>query len=175
VPAWKRSLNVRRETRVTAGSGGALGTLGMDGKRASTQRWRRLRGDAKFGLSLFAAGLLGLNGCSDGCADRVVGRVDAPDGMHSAVLIQRDCGATTGFSTQISVLAAGEEPSGGGNAFRADSGHGAAKTGEWGGPWAEMRWLDNRTLLIRYASRSRLFEQRQQVSSVRITYHEVDR
>jgi hypothetical protein len=38
-----------------------------------------------------------------------------------------------------------------------------------------MRWLDNRTLLIRYASRSRLFEQRQQVSSVRITYHEVDR
>ena len=32
-----------------------------------------------------------------------------------AVVFNRDCGATTGFSTQVSIVAAHEEPSDGGN------------------------------------------------------------
>ncbi|MFN3943869.1 MAG: hypothetical protein ACK4K7_02920 [Allosphingosinicella sp.] len=42
------------------------------------------------------AGCMALGGCSDGCANQVVGRADAPDGQRSAVMFQRDCGATTG-------------------------------------------------------------------------------
>jgi hypothetical protein len=127
---------------------------------------------------LLAAGLLSLTGCFDlssGCANSIISRADAPDGLHSAVMFQRDCGATTGFSTQISVLKPEQEPSDGGNAFIADADHGAAATGEWGGPWAEIRWLDNTTLLIRFASGSRIFEQSKQVSGVRINYQAVGR
>ena len=122
---------------------------------------------------MFAALLPIVTGCSDMCANEVASRAEAPDGKHSAIMFQRDCGATTGFSTQISLSASGDEPSGGGNTFRADGNHGAAVTGDWGGPWAEMRWTDNDTLLIRYASTSRIFERNEQVAGVKIRYQEV--
>lgn len=124
---------------------------------------------------MFVLGILALGGCSNGCGNRVISRADAPDGLHTAVMFQRDCGATTGFSTQISVLKAGAEPSDGGNAFRADTDHGAAASGDWGGPWSEMKWIDDGTLLVRYASGSRIFEQSQQVSGVRINFEAVAR
>lgn len=126
-------------------------------------------------LCILAVGLLALNGCADGCANTVVSRADAPGGARSAVLFQRACGATTGFSTQISVLNRGDEPSDGGNAFRADDYHGAAAVGDWGGPWAEMKWLAPDHLLIRYATKSRLFEQDQEVSGIKISYQQVAR
>ena len=128
-------------------------------------------------VGLLAAWLLTLPGCSDltGCANNVIRRADAPDGLHRAIMFQRDCGATTGFSTQISVLKAGQEPTEGGNAFVGDADHGAAATGEWGGPWAEMSWVDNGTLLIRFASGTRISTQSRQVSRVRINYQETGR
>src|SRR5262245_2535310 len=108
--------------------------------------------------SVAYAGLLFLAGCSDSCSNMVVSSLDAPDGRHSAALFQRDCGATTSYSTQISVLAPGEQPSGSGNTLVADDDHGAARTGEWSGPWAEVKWLASDHLLIRYATKSRIFE-----------------
>ena len=93
-----------------------------------------------------------VSGCTDGCGNTVVRQADAPDGKHSAVMFQRDCGATTGFSTQLSIVRAGEPPAGAGNTFRADDDHGAASAGDWGGPWAEMSWLAPDRLLVRYAA-----------------------
>ena len=122
-----------------------------------------------------ATALLALTACSDTCANTLVTRVESPDDRHSAVMFQRDCGAATGFSTQISVLSAGDKVAGGGNAFRADDDHGAAVAGAWGGPWAETRWLSKENLLIRYAGRSRVFEQDDQVSGIRISYEPVGR
>jgi hypothetical protein len=63
--------------------------------------------------------------------------------------------------------------SGSGNTFRADDDHGAARTGGWGGSWAETKWLAPDHLLVRYAAESRLFEQNEDVSGVRITYQAV--
>ena len=69
----------------------------------------------------------------------------------------------------------GDEPSGSGNTFRADDDHEAAAAGEWGGPWAEMRWLAPDHLLIRYAAKSRMFEQDDEVSGIKISYQQVAR
>jgi hypothetical protein len=121
----------------------------------------------------FSALLLVLGGCSDTCDNTVVSRLLAPDERHEAVMFQRDCGATTGFSTQISILSAGRDVSGAGDAFRADDDHGAARTGAWGGPWADMTWLSSDHLLVRYAAKSRLFAHDEDVSGVRITYQAV--
>jgi len=118
----------------------------------------------------FLAALLMCSGCSDACQNTVVSRSPSPDGNHVAVLFQRDCGATTGFSTQISILDADDKPSGGGNAFVADDDHGAARVGEWEGSWAEMKWLSPERLLIQYAAKSRLFKQEARVPGVNITY-----
>ena len=126
-------------------------------------------------MSILAAGLIAQGGCADGCANEVITSAEAPDGRHLAVMFQRDCGATTGFSTQISVLKQGDELSGSGNAFRADTDHGTAAAGDWGGPWAELVWTAPDRLVIRYAAKSRLFEQDSQVSGVKIRYQQVTR
>lgn len=124
-------------------------------------------------LGIPVALMVALSGCSGGCANEVIRRVNAPDELHTAVLFQRDCGSTTSFSTQISVLDQNDQPTGGGNVFRADDNHGAAKDGDWGGPWADVKWLAADHLLIRYAARSRLFAQGNNLSGVRITYQQV--
>ena len=87
------------------------------------------------------------------------------------MLFQRDCGATTGFLTQVSILAPDEATSGKGNAFVADDDHGPAAVGAWGGSWADMRWIAPDHLLIRFAVNSRIFEQDEHVSGVKVSYH----
>jgi hypothetical protein len=116
--------------------------------------------------------LLTLAGCADVCSDTVVQRMIAPDRRHTAVMFQRDCGATTGFSTQISILSAGERLAGSGNAYRADD-HGKAADGKWGGPWAEMHWLTPDRLVVRYAAKSRVFQSDASVSGVVVSYEAV--
>jgi hypothetical protein len=114
--------------------------------------------------------LLVQTACSDGCANEVLSQAGAPDGRHKAVLFQRDCGATTSFSTQVSVLNDAEELSGSGNTFIADDDHGAARAGAWGGPWADMKWVGPRQVLVRYSTGSRFFKRESEVSGVRIAY-----
>jgi hypothetical protein len=116
------------------------------------------------------ATLMICSGCSDACKNTAASRRVSPDGKHVALLFQRDCGATTGFSTQISVLDAGDNPAGSGNTFIADDDHGAARVGSWDGSWAETKWLSADRLLVRYAAKSRLFKQNKRVSDVNIIY-----
>jgi hypothetical protein len=39
-----------------------------------------------------------------GCANEVLSQTVSPDAKMKAVVFQRDCGATTGFSTQVSII-----------------------------------------------------------------------
>lgn len=124
--------------------------------------------------SFFIAAIaIALGGCSGACENILVKRVESPDGKHVAVLFQRDCGATTGLSTQVSILASDEYTSGKGNAFIADDNHGAATVGAWGGSWADIRWIAPKHLLIYFAASSRIFEQNGQVSGVEVSYRPV--
>lgn len=88
-------------------------------------------------------------------------------------MFQRDCGATSGYSTHISIVEIGQSPAGAGNTFRADDDHGAAKIGDWGGSWAEMEWLGSDRLLVRYAEKSRIFEQGNSIVGVSVSYESV--
>jgi hypothetical protein len=116
-----------------------------------------------------------LAACSDPCSNTLVKVVKAPGGQHAAALFQRDCGATTGFSTQISMLVPGDKVTGSGNAFIADDDHGAAAVGDWQGSWADVRWLSPSHLLVTYAAKSRIFKQADAVAGVRITYQQASR
>src|ERR1700754_1351805 len=115
---------------------------------------RRSKGspiDSRFILLALAATLSACSDGSDSCGNDVIARSRSPSGRLDAVMFNRDCGATTGFSTQVSIVGPGGNPTGGGNAFRADDDHGAAVAGHWGGSWAEIKWLAPDHLLIRYA------------------------
>jgi len=114
-----------------------------------------------------------VSGCSDACKNSTVSTVTAPGGDLKASLFQRDCGATTGFSSQVSITNIAGGPSGAGNVFVADTDHGAASTATWGGPWVEVRWLSPQDLLIRYDASARVFTQNESVSGVNISYEKV--
>ena len=130
---------------------------------------------ARMKLPLAFAAMLACAGCSDPCQNSIVQRSPSPDGIYTAILFQRDCGTTTGFSTQISILRSKDRFSGSGNIFRADDNHGAARAANWGGPWAAMQWLSPDHLRVRYAKKSRLFQQTAAVSGVKISYEEASR
>jgi hypothetical protein len=103
---------------------------------------------------------------NEGLADRA-----SPDGRWHAVVFQRDCGATTGSSTQVSVLPAGDSlRNEGGNAFTADDDHGAPPVDPGGSPSVSARWIATDTLEVRFHPRSRVFTRESQVGAVAIRY-----
>lgn len=77
------------------------------------------------GAAVLVAGVLALyvgfffwRGGLVACGNDVRERVRSPDGRREVVVFVRDCGATTSFSTQISILRAGENASDeGGNTY----------------------------------------------------------
>lgn len=86
------------------------------------------------------------------CGNRIVSTEMSPDRAMKAVLFERDCGATTGFSSQVSVLRAEEElPNAGGNAFAANESRGGEATA-WGGPFVALHWADAHKLVVKYDS-----------------------
>jgi len=123
---------------------------------------------ARFTIVACVAGIIG--GCSDPCSDAEIAEAKSPDGIYTAIMFQRDCGATTGFSTQVSILKTGQSVSGAGNVFVADSNQGTAAPGNWEGPWVEMQWRGSKTLLIHYAVGSRVFVQKTSVSGISVEY-----
>lgn len=87
-------------------------------------------------------------------------------------MFMRECGATTDFTTQVSI-----DPwfwQWTGNAFVADAYNGGTR-GTWGGPWADMKWTGPNDLLVTYDKRARIFDQNKVVGSVRVTYRPVAR
>ena len=116
-------------------------------------------------LATFAVvGALLFIGCNklieDTCSNDVLRTVPSPDGRIKAIVFERDCGATTGFSEQVSLMAAGASvPNKSGDTFVADSDHGEAPNG----PQVEAVWADNEHLLIRHHPKARVFYAKQRV------------
>ena len=101
------------------------------------------------------------------CGNDVVARVPSPDGRHEAVVFQRDCGATTDFSTQVSVVRTGGSlPDAGGNLLV--TGGGPPDPG--GGPVVRAEWAANRRLRLRVYAQTRVIRAEQEALGVRAEY-----
>jgi hypothetical protein len=124
----------------------------------------RTRRRASLGVTVVA--LIAMTACADLCANEILAEVPSPSGELRAVVFERDCGATTGFSVQVSILRRGEPLSNvGGNAFTADAGHSLL-------PPLEVRaeWESDRALRLTYDPRLRTFTKESTVSGVTLIY-----
>ncbi|MFY9554348.1 MAG: hypothetical protein WAV47_06460 [Blastocatellia bacterium] len=117
---------------------------------------------------VLGTGCLSLAG---GCGNEVIREIESPDKKHRVVVFQRDCGATTGFSTQVSILPGTTRlPEEGGNVFACDTDHGKAPTGPGGGPPVEIEWKGNDSLLITHDYRAGIFLSADSSGGVKIIY-----
>ncbi len=113
-----------------------------------------------------AAVLLNLVGCLDPCGNRILSETPTQGSSKRAVVFERDCGATTDFSTQVSILNASEPaPREAGNVFIADSDHGAVTNVR-----VSVRWDSPDHLVVVFPARARVFQQQVQVRGVNISY-----
>src|SRR4051812_17112826 len=104
--------------------------------------------------------LLGLAGCfGDMCLNDVQEELVSPDGKKKVVVFTRNCGATTGLSTQASVLGKDEKlPDDGGNAFVIDKGA------------AKVSWTKDDHILVVVDVSARVFKKEPSIRGVSIEY-----
>lgn len=123
-------------------------------------------------LVVILAGSVSLIGCDEvaGCANTVIREFPSPSGDFKATLFQRDCGATTAFTSQVSVIPGDGAVSDSGNAFVADTGHGAARAGAWGGPDVDVAWEGPNQLVISHAANARILRREAKVLEISIHY-----
>ena len=107
---------------------------------------------------LFLATITGC-GCGFGCDDEVTSSVSSPSHTISAVVFNRNCGATTGFNTQVSIVREGAALSGAGNTLILD-----------GTVPLKLRWVPGSRLEITGLGSAKVFKQEQSVAGVSVAY-----
>lgn len=123
-------------------------------------------------IAVAAVVAVSMHGFGDSsCANEVLAEAPSPDGKLKAVVFQRDCGATTSFSTQVSVFAA-ESAVGNaaGNVFTSDTNHGAAPSGPGGGPVVRVDWRSPSVLVVSHDAAARVFVAESHVGEVKVNY-----
>ena len=105
------------------------------------------------------------------CGNDPVAEFVSPDAGAKLVVFQRDCGATTGFSTHASLLNSdARPPTSSGNLFVADTDHGIAPSGPGGGLELRVRWEGPRRLLLQHHVKARVFKAERHLDGVEVRY-----
>lgn len=133
-------------------------------------------------FGLIATLILGITGCiailnhldASMCETTVIDQVTSPNKTLKAVLFQRDCGATTGFNSQVVIVASNKDISQK-NAlpesfFIADTGRDSAPAGKGGGPEIRLNWQSETQLQIQHHEFARLFKAETSSKSVAVNY-----
>ena len=108
------------------------------------------------------------------CSNQVISKTKSPDGSLEAVVFQRDCGATTDFSTQVSIFRSWfPRGNSSGNVFVSDTNHGAAPAGMGGGPDVNVKWQSANELVISHHFKVRIYLAEPQWGSVKVKYENV--
>lgn len=104
------------------------------------------------------------------CGNEIFQEVYSPNNEYKAVVFQRDCGATTDFSTQISILKASAKlPDKSGNIFSMD-GH-----PDW--TKVKVNWETNRLVSISYSGNYEIFNKNDTIrtlfTTIEVKYNSV--
>ena len=98
-------------------------------------------------------------GC-DMCGNEVLQSITSPSGELKVEVFSRDCGATTGFSTQVSIISADDRlPNEGGNILVLD-----------GTVPIKVQWRSDSTLTVAGLGTSQVFKQESSLAGVSINY-----
>jgi len=105
------------------------------------------------------------------CGNTVLTQYPSPNRKLKAVVFERSCGATTGFSTQVSILQTGSVlENAGANLFVADTDHGRAPSGFGGGPEVRFLWISDSSAELQYHPLARTYLALPEVEGVQVSF-----
>ena len=105
---------------------------------------------------------------SDMCGNEVISEYPSPDKGKKIVVFQRACGATTGLSTQASVLPFSKTLlNKAGNLYISNTDL-AVLHGGSDGP--KVTWTGNRSVVLTHHSKTRVLKAETEVSGVQVSY-----
>jgi hypothetical protein len=106
------------------------------------------------------------------CTNTIIDQQLSPDKSLKVVVFARDCGATTGFSTHVTLLPVSEDlRNNGGNLFVADTNHGRIESAHWGGPRVDIHWINDKSISISFDQNARVFKKQDNVLGINMTYN----
>lgn len=105
------------------------------------------------------------------CRNDLIAEYPGPNNKLKAVVFQRECGATTDFSTQVSLISIDESlPDQGGNLFAADTDHGRAPAIIQGGPEVRIKWEGPHRLVLGHHVQARIFLAEKERNEITVSY-----
>lgn len=109
--------------------------------------------------------------CGNMCRNEILAESLSPDRTKKLVVFQRSCGATTGFSTQASLLSPDAKlPDEIANVFIADTDHGVAPSGVGGGPELRFRWATPNHVMLQHHEAAQVFKAARHFKDTDIKY-----
>jgi hypothetical protein len=119
------------------------------------------------GVGAFAA----ISSWMDGlCGNTEISRAPSPDGRYDAIIFERNCGATTGFATHVSLIPRGDPlPNAAGNLLSADLDDGGSPA-PWGGPRVTASWRAAGDLVVQHDPLARVIHQASRDNAVTVSY-----
>jgi hypothetical protein len=108
------------------------------------------------------------------CDTTVVDQVSSPSKSFKAVIFQLDCGATTGFNSQVVIVSGDKTVSSNGalpdSFFVADSDRNDIPASKGGGPELRLTWTSDANLQIQHHELARIFRADTSSKGVGINY-----
>jgi hypothetical protein len=107
----------------------------------------------------------------DMCGNEILAEFPSPQGNRKVVVFQRDCGATTGFSTHASILGIAQVlKNESGNVLTSDTDHGAAPSGPGGGPALVVAWQSESSVQLSVHPKARVIKRESKVGGIHVSY-----
>ena len=111
-------------------------------------------------LFIAASCSIGLAGCDAMCENEQIASFSSPSGAARAIVFNRNCGATTGFNTQLSILSGSEKlPNDGGNTLILD-----------GSVPVKIHWAAEASVIVSGYGSAKVFKQESAVGGVVVSY-----
>ncbi len=103
---------------------------------------------------------IAITGCDNMCGSELLNSVSSPNGNKKAVSFVYDCGATTGFSTQVSILDVDDLITSAGNIMTTD-----------GKNNLKLEWVSDKELLISNTKRLKIFKKERSFKNINVSYY----
>ncbi len=108
------------------------------------------------------------------CGESIINKITSPNGKFEAVIFERNCGATTAFSTHVAIVrndSSLQQEQKRRSFFVADCDRGKAPAGPEGGPEVRLRWISNNQLEIQRHELARVIRALSMSKGIMIEYN----